>query len=267
MIEPYAVTQLSQHVHEVPPFEMVGTGKDILWVHGAMQCALSWNRQKDDPLLHTFRNTFIDLPGHGEDSDTDILTLEQAADAIHHTITGLNLVRPLVVCWSFGGAFEQKYVQKYGDDDLAGIGFVDTMNSFDASDIIPSIDPQFLAITDKLSSPSVVEYKAAVQSFVEHMTFQPRRGQELDLAFGYNVRSSMNFNVLFTSEPFDVTHIRVPKMFFAGTHSFIAPAYQQTWAAACQSECIVFEESGHSPFYEETRKFNDLIFQFRNRVE
>ena len=35
MILPFAV-ELSQQGLKVPPYEMAGTGKDVLWVHGAM---------------------------------------------------------------------------------------------------------------------------------------------------------------------------------------------------------------------------------------
>jgi len=103
-------------------------GRPLLLIHGFSQCHLSWCKQYQSSLADEFRLVCPDLRGHGMsekplsiDHYTDG---ELWADDVHAIISGLDLNKPILVGWSYGGFVVNDYLAKYGEGAIGGINYV-----------------------------------------------------------------------------------------------------------------------------------------------
>lgn len=103
-------------------------GPPILFVHGYSQGALCWTRQFTGTLAATFRLVAFDLRGHGlSGRPADAACYRDGdvwADDVAAVIAALELDRPVLVGWSFGGRILGAYVRRHGADGLRGLAFV-----------------------------------------------------------------------------------------------------------------------------------------------
>jgi pimeloyl-ACP methyl ester carboxylesterase len=109
-------------------------GIPLLFIHGYAQAALSWDRQtRDADLAREFRMVALDLRGHGM-SDKPVgnehyRNSKLWADDIQATITQLNLGRPVLVGWSYGGRVMGDYVSEHGAARLRAMNWVCAVSS------------------------------------------------------------------------------------------------------------------------------------------
>src|SRR5882724_4028046 len=91
----------------------------ILFVHGWSQHHLAWRHQFESALADEFRLVAVDLRGHGMSeapttveayTDGDLWAADIAA-----VIEQRELVRPVLVSWSFGGFVISDYLRLHGD--------------------------------------------------------------------------------------------------------------------------------------------------------
>jgi non-heme chloroperoxidase len=105
------------------------SGVPILLIHGWSQSHLCWAKQFESALKDEARIVALDLRGHGMSdapAETDQYTDgDKWADDIAAVIDRLELERPILVGWSYGGYVISDYVRKNGQDRIAGINFVD----------------------------------------------------------------------------------------------------------------------------------------------
>ena len=103
-------------------------GPPILFVHGWSQSKLCWSRQTAGLLAQDFRLVTFDLRGHGmSEKPLDAEPYVDArhwADDLNAVIGQLELDRPVLVGWSYGGYVVTDYVAAYGDSAIAGIDLV-----------------------------------------------------------------------------------------------------------------------------------------------
>ena len=95
-------------------------GPPIVFVHGWSQSQLCWSRQIAGPLAEDFRLVTFDLRGHGmSEKPLDAGQYVDArlwADDLDAVIEQLELDRPTLVAWSYGGFVVTDYVRAYGED-------------------------------------------------------------------------------------------------------------------------------------------------------
>ncbi len=100
-------------------------GDVIFFIHGYAQSHLCWRKQIDSALAKEFSLICIDNRGHGErDKPSESEHYNQSkpwADDIHSVIGALELDRPVLVGWSYGGYIIDDYVATYGQDAIAGV--------------------------------------------------------------------------------------------------------------------------------------------------
>jgi len=103
-------------------------GPPIVFVHGWSQSQLCWSRQTAGPLAEDFRLVTFDLRGHGmsekplhagADADAQLW-----ADELKAVIERLELDRPVVAAWSYGGYVVTDYLAAYGEGAIAGVDLV-----------------------------------------------------------------------------------------------------------------------------------------------
>ena len=100
-------------------------GPPILLIHGWSQNLLCWARQYESDLAEEFRLVAFDLRGHGKSEaplePEHYASDELWADDLAAVIEELDLVRPVLVGWSYGSFVIGDYVRRYGQDRVGAI--------------------------------------------------------------------------------------------------------------------------------------------------
>lgn len=100
-------------------------GRPLLFLHFFGGSHLMWLPQLTGPLAGRFRLVTLDHRGHGESGKPGGAEPyhdgERFADDIHAVITGLGLVKPILVGWSMSGVLAADYLAKYGDSGIGGV--------------------------------------------------------------------------------------------------------------------------------------------------
>ncbi|MBY0334937.1 MAG: alpha/beta hydrolase [Acetobacteraceae bacterium] len=109
-------------------------GQPILFIHGYMQAALSWDRQTRDPeLAREFRLVAYDIRGHGmstkPEGDPFYKPGQVWADEVKGVIDTLGLQRPVLVGWSYGGRIMGDYLNAHGHGAIGGVDWVGATSS------------------------------------------------------------------------------------------------------------------------------------------
>ncbi|HMA46328.1 MAG TPA: alpha/beta hydrolase [Frankiaceae bacterium] len=81
-------------------------GRPVVFLHGYSQSALAWRRQLAGPLARELRLVAVDLRGHGRSGKPATGYGEAATWAadVRAVVDTLELVDPVLVGWSYGGA-------------------------------------------------------------------------------------------------------------------------------------------------------------------
>ena len=165
-------------------------GPPILFVHGWSQSQLCWSRQVAGGLAEDFRLVTLDIRGHGmSDKPTDgthYLDPQLWADDIAAVIDGLELDRPVLVAWSYGGFVVTDYVRAYGEGAIAGIDLVGgavvlSPPTFD------HIGPGFLENAPDACGPDLATGIAGIRRFLEACTARPLDQDDWSTALCWNM--------------------------------------------------------------------------------
>ncbi len=112
------------HVREWGPPD----GPPVLLIHGWSGNHMCWRHQVDSALVEEFRLVALDLRGHGmSDRPLDAGRYQDArlwAADIAAVIEQLDLDRPTLVGWSYGGFVICDYLRAYGESAISAINFV-----------------------------------------------------------------------------------------------------------------------------------------------
>jgi pimeloyl-ACP methyl ester carboxylesterase len=95
-------------------------GRPVLFIHGYSQCRLAWKKQLDSELTRDLRLVAMDLRGHGlSEKPRDVYGDSRLwADDVAAVITELELERPILCGWSYGGVIICDCVRYHGEDRL-----------------------------------------------------------------------------------------------------------------------------------------------------
>src|ERR1700694_2131343 len=165
-----------------------GSGAEILFVHGLMQCHLSWVKQVESFLADEFCLVTYDFRGHGgADKPLDASlysTAERYADELNAVMKAAELKRPTLVGWSFGTRIIADYLRKYGAGRIAAINLVAPILSQDANHFGPGVEHMMKARDDDYLT-SVTATRAFLRSCFAK---QPTQDEfETMLVFNANV--------------------------------------------------------------------------------
>lgn len=251
--------------------EAVGpaSAPEILFVHGLRQSRLSWEKQFAAPALAGFRQVAFDLRGHGDSGKPAGLdaysNADLWADDIAATIEAAKLRSPVLVGWSLGGYAIGAYLRRHGGSRVAGINLVDAVTSFSA-DLLTPLAGEF---TRRCTSHDLAERNAATAEFLVacfHRQPTPEALSRMLVVNGMTARD-VNEGVIRTALA------NLEPMFAAYSGSILAThGIHDRLVRVAMSERIqaqksgnrlsLFENSGHSPFYEEPDRFNRELAAF-----
>jgi non-heme chloroperoxidase len=250
-------------------------GPPVLFLHGWSQSQLCWARQVTGPLARNSRIVTVDNRGHGmSDKPLDVEQYGDPqlwADDVAAVIDQMNLDRPVLVGWSYGGFIITDYIRAHGEDAVAGINLVG------AAVVLrpPTFDhlgPGLLEHAEDVCSPDLHTSILGVRRLLEAMTAEPLDSNEWSNAVCSTmvvpaaVRSALLARQIDADDV--LAQISVPVLVTHGrADTIVLPSMAEHVLDVCGSaEASWYDGVGHMPFLEVPARFDHELGQFVARV-
>lgn len=248
-------------------------GQPLVLLHGWSQAHPCWARQLAG-ALDTFRLVAPDLRGHGR-SDKPLGAEHYNhrtpwANDVAAILSTLELDDAILVGWSMGGWVVQDYLTAYGEAQIAGYCLVGsssmTGRHLPLEARAKRNDPALKA--PGMYSGALAEELSDTLGFVRACFHQQPDADTLAQIVGYNMLcpqhvrdAARDRHEIYHS---DLAHLTVPALILWGRHERLAvpPMPEMTVDALPNATACIYEDSGHSPFWEEADRFNADIAQF-----
>jgi pimeloyl-ACP methyl ester carboxylesterase len=251
-------------------------GPPILFIHGLSQCHLCWHRQYDSDLAGEFRLVAYDLRGHGmSEAPLDPEHYAEGklwADDVAGIIETLQLDRPVLVGWSYGGFIACDYVRAYGHSRIAAINLVGGATTLGASAFGTFIGTGFLdhfpgAVADDL--PTNIE---AMRGFVRAFAAKPLAPEDVETLLGAGMAVPARIRANLAAREIDgddvLRALQVPLLVSHGRMDTLAlPAMAEHVLATCPTaKASWYDGVGHVPFLEQPDRFNRELAELTRRA-
>jgi len=243
-------------------------GPPILLIHGFMQSHMSWQAQLNSDLAKEFRLVAIDNRGHGRsekpEDDAAYQDGQNWADDIAAAIKQLNLDKPVLAGWSYGGLIILDYCQRYGCADVAGINFVAAAVRRITNSNAPA-PPEYRT---KLLLDDLAARIDGTRTFLRACTNQPVDGETFEtwLAFNMLVPAPVRRAMIARELDFDpvLSSLSVPTLVTYCTADALVPVEMGKHAVAKIHEArgSIYQNIGHAPFFEDSARFNRELADF-----
>lgn len=247
-------------------------GQPIVFVHGYAQAALCWDRQfRDAALAREFRLVGLDLRGHGMSDkpvgDAHYKPSQPWADDIKAVIDSLGLVRPVLVGWSYGGRVLGDYLAVHGHGSLGAMNWVAAITSSD-----PSGFGRGNRFGPQVISPDPATAIRGTAAFLrECFELQPTTGEfETMLAYNMMVPRHVRLSLLGRAADYapQLRALDIPVLVTHGQRDKLVnqSLSQRTASLAPGARLSVYDEIGHSPFWEDAPRFNRELAELARSV-
>ena len=250
-------------------------GKPILLIHGLSQCRLAWQKQAHSDLADEFRLVTVDLRGHGlSEKPRGVYGDSRSwAEDVNAVIKTLGLYKPLLTGWSYGGLVISDYVQRYGEDDIAGTHWVGAVSRMGEPLIQPGfLTEDFLGLVPGFFSENVEESVATLERFLRLCLREEPGSAYFDSILGYNAFVPPHVRQGLLSRNLDhdpvLATMRKPALLSYGERDqLLAPSMCRHIAGLLKhAQTTIYPDSGHAPFWEAPERFNRELRHFRNSV-
>ena len=236
-------------------YEEIGSGKSIVFVHGACENSAFWNHQKI--LSDRFRIVALDLPGHGNSSPLNSeVDIKFYSDLVSDFVTKTCPEKAVLVGHSMGGAIALLNAIEHSRN-LKGVVLVSTGAKLG---VLPSIREGLRA-----------RFEETVKSVVGPRQFSSRTNLDT-IRFVTNEILKCN-NLVATADyeacnGFDVRQklqsISMPVLILAGEEDKMTPV---TWSAYMKenipnSKLVILRDASHLPMLERPSDFNRHLNEF-----
>jgi non-heme chloroperoxidase len=245
-------------------------GPPLLFIHGFSQSHLAWRRQLVGPLGAGFRLVALDLRGHGHSEKPEGVYTEGRAWAedIHAVITALQLERPVLVGWSYGGLVLTDYLRHYGQRHVAGVHFVGALPRAGTPEALELYGPDLRELLPGLFSHDADSSMATLQAFVSLLFHRPVPPEQLYAVLGYTsavptyVREGIGARVVDAEEV--LRGLSLPVLVSHGLEDRVVRLEAGRYIASVvpQAELSLYTGVGHSPFWEDAPRFNRELMRF-----
>lgn len=241
-------------------------GREIVFIHGFMQCHLSWVRQYTSALADEFRLITLDLRGHGgSDKRMEPALYGSSAlfgDELRAVLDAAGLKAPVLVGWSFGTRVVCDYLMKHGQGRIAGINFAGSSLSDDLNHFGPG-----RAHIGQTFAADYATTIAATRSFLRAcFAIQPAQDEfEIMLAFNAGVPPKIRGWLRRGGDVSAVLQsLKMPVLVTHGVDDQITSISLGRWVAAMVpgSTASFYDGVGHAPFYEAADRFNGELAAF-----
>jgi pimeloyl-ACP methyl ester carboxylesterase len=251
---------LALHVREWGPPD----GPPVLFVHGWSGNQMCWRHQVDSALVEEFRVVALDLRGHGmSDRPLDAGRYQDArlwAADIAAVIEQLNLERPTLVGWSYGGFVICDYLRAYGESAVSAINFVGA--AVNLNERFDDIGPAFLSNAPAGADPDLPTRIAALRRFWRSMSADPLDSTDFETGLCGSVSVPPQVLGALISRQIDsdpvLAQTTVPILVSHGRHDqIVLPSMAEHILQACPTaRASWYDRVGHVPFAEDPSRFN-----------
>jgi pimeloyl-ACP methyl ester carboxylesterase len=245
-------------------------GPPIVFVHGWSQSQLCWSRQTAGPLAADFRLVTFDLRGHGmSEKPPDAAAYVDAqlwADDLDAVVGQLELERPVVVAWSYGGFVVTDYLAAYGEGAIAGVDLVGA--AVLRTPGFEHIGPGLLENASDACGPDLPESIAAMRRFLRACTVRPLSDPDWSTALSWNMVVPAEVRAALFAREIDagdvLAHLTIPVLVTHGrADAIVLPSMAEHVLAVCRTvRASWYDDVGHLPFLEDSGRFDRELAEF-----
>lgn len=254
-------------------YEDMGNGTPVIFIHGVWMSSRFFHKQIPYFKNH-FRAISLDLRGHGQSSHTSSgHTIRTYAQDLHAFMKKLNLKDAVLVGWSMGAFVIWEYIKQFGEKNIKGTVIVDElpsdfkwpdfeMGAFDMATLI-----HFMQSMQE-------DRETLLRGFIPLMFKEPIDENELNwmLEEVTKLPQAIGSAILFDQSIVDyremLSSITKPTLLCFGREEKLIPVAAGTYLKENMpnSELVIFENSCHCPFLEETELFNETVEGFIKKL-
>ena len=245
-------------------------GTPILFIHGMGRCSLDWQPQFQSDLAKEYRLIAMDLRGHGKSgkpwANTDYHDSRLWADDVLSVINDRKLDNPIFVGWSYGGVVALDYLRVHGSERIRGINFVGNAPLI-ANGTVPKMLSEWhqsLSMADNIRGNEVSIGLLTKRDLGETWRRQAMLAGMTTPAY---VRQAIHTR---DGDYTDVVkNLSVPTLVTYGSED---PGYTPEISALLEQKVpgaviSIYQGIGHSPFAEDTERFNNELRQFAKSLK
>ncbi|HET8729447.1 MAG TPA: alpha/beta hydrolase [Alphaproteobacteria bacterium] len=248
----------------------------ILLIHGVAQSRLSWHRQMTGSLASGFRVVAFDLRGHGasarpvEDAAYD--DGRPWAEDVAAVIAALELQRPVLAGWSYGGIVVGDYLARFGNHGIGGLCLVGAAVKAGTQDSGDLFGPALPAHAPGMLSGDIAKSIRATRAFIRACTAQPLDAEDYEtiLAAAMMTPPTVRRAVLKRRVDHDAAlrAASVPTLVVQGmADQVVLPAMAEHVRTLVPSARLAtYEGVGHMPFIEAQARFEADLGAFTREV-
>ncbi|MFC3281987.1 alpha/beta fold hydrolase [Litchfieldella rifensis] len=252
-------------------------GIPILFIHGWSGNHLVWRYQYESPLADEFRLVALDLRGHGmSDAPQEAQHYCDAqlwADDIAAIIEELNLDRPILVGWSYGGFVIGDYLRAYGHSAISGVNYVGGGVIFNESVLSTLFGPGFLRHVEGATQPDLPTNIEAMRQFVRELVASPMTEEDFEYALAFNMIVPAEVRAALLAREIDsddvLLDMKVPVLVTQGEEDqHVLPAMAEHILRVCPTATASWYEAvAHMPFMESPERFNTELAEFAHGAQ
>jgi pimeloyl-ACP methyl ester carboxylesterase len=245
----------------------------LVLVHGVSMSRRYFHRQME-PLSERYRVIALDLRAHGDSSKAQAgHTIPHYARDLHRFMTALKLQKPALLGWSMGAFVIHDYVKQFGTGGLSCL----IVSGEAATDFKWDGFPHGMVDLPTLHSfmsDIQEDHEAFIRHLVPAMFHQEQDPGDIEwmvrecLKLPIGPLGAILFDQCVQDYRETVKSIDTPALILWGRHDAILPASgaDDLKQRIPHAEVVMFEDSGHCPFLEETDKFNGVVNEFMARL-
>jgi non-heme chloroperoxidase len=245
----------------------------LVLIHGISMSRRYFHRQLE-ALSGRHRVIALDLRGHGDSSNAEAgHTIPHYARDLARFIELRQLEQPVLLGWSMGAFVAWDYLQQFGTGAIAGLVVCDES----ASDFKwEGFEHGFLDLAELHSLMSDVQedHEGFLSQLVPHMFHQEPRQADIEWMVAECKKLPIGplSAILFDQSVQDyretVGTLDIPTLICWGRHDALlsVTGASDLSERIPEAEIVIFENSGHCPFLEESEKFNAAVQEFVGRL-
>ncbi len=251
-----------------------GEGAPIFLIHG-WTMNHKFFRHNVPELSRNHRVVTMDIRGHGHSGKQELnMSLRQAAKDARALIDHLGLDQVTIVGWSMGTSLIFHYLDQYSGERLKGAVYVD-MTPYLVNEggwehgVFGTLDYAAAYALER----DILEDRLAVEEAFIPACFKGGEapdGETVEWWLRESMLTPTGVMVAFWTSMVahdwreQLARTTVPVLLCYGSGSALYPTGigEHLDEQIPKSELVVFEESGHSPFWEEPEKFNREVVRF-----
>lgn len=247
----------------------------LLFIHGLSQTYDAWSAQLTSSLADSFHLAAFDLRGHGASEKPFAKEAYHDgklwAEDISSVIEALELSRPVLVAWSFGGIAALDYLKQFGEAEVAGLVLVGALSQNAVKAATGHLGEATAYLKDMFSNNFATQYKAS-QSFITHMTEKPLSEEAASRQLAATMMTPPQVRLNLGSRKVDHTdtlqRLGLPVLCIHGAKDqvILPSSSQHTLEHAPNASLEIYEGIGHAPFLESTERFNKGLRAFVTRA-